>query len=398
MKDLNLEIARLLQRAGLGGLHSEWEIRIVVIAGILLVSYLATKAFRRLIIPALQKISSRTRATWDDHLFQDKVMHGACRLIPPIVWYILLPLAFDSSPVLLELLRKGCLIYLIVVALMLVSVFLDTLREISDEHETLRNRPLQGIYQMIKLLSVSVGCILVVSILIGRDATTILAGLGASRRRADADFPGQHPGTGGRRALSANDMSRPGRLDHDGQIRRRRLRDQSFAHHGQGAEFRQDDHDDPPYALVSDSFQNWRGMRECGGRRIKRSVLLDASTVRFCTPEETERLLKEGLAQKEDLSEDAVNMRIFRSYMQRYLKSNPGIRPDLLQMVRTLQPTSEGIPVEIYCFTKATDWIPYETFQSALFDHIIAILPRFGLRIYQRPAGTDFRRNPAGNP
>ena len=180
MKDLNLEIARLLQRAGLGGLHSEWEIRIVVIAGILLVSYLATKAFRRLIIPALQKISSRTRATWDDHLFQDKVMHGACRLIPPIVWYILLPLAFDSSPVLLELLRKGCLIYLIVVALMLVSVFLDTLREISDEHETLRNRPLQGIYQMIKLLSVSVGCILVVSILIGRDATTILAGLGAS--------------------------------------------------------------------------------------------------------------------------------------------------------------------------------------------------------------------------
>ena len=154
----------------------------------------------------------------------------------------------------------------------------------------------------------------------------------------------------------------------------------------------------PPYALVSDSFQNWRGMRECGGRRIKRSVLLDASTVRFCTPEETERLLKEGLAQKEDLSEDVVNMRIFRSYMQRYLKSNPGIRPDLLQMVRTLQPTSEGIPVEIYCFTKATDWIPYETFQSALFDHIIAILPRFGLRIYQRPAGTDFRRNPAGNP
>ena len=153
MKDLNLEIARLLQRAGLGGLHSEWEIRIVVIAGILLVSYLATKAFRRLIIPALQKISARTRATWDDHLFQDKVMHGACRLIPPIVWYILLPLAFDSSPVLLELLRKGCLIYLIVVALMLVSVFLDTLREISDEHETLRNRPLQGIYQMIKLLS-----------------------------------------------------------------------------------------------------------------------------------------------------------------------------------------------------------------------------------------------------
>ena len=99
----------------------------------------------------------------------------------------------------------------------------------------------------------------------------------------------------------------------------------------------------PPYALVSDSFQNWRGMRECGGRRIKRSVLLDASTVRFCTPEETERLIKEGLAQKEDLSEDAVNMRIFRSYMQRYLKSNPGIRLDLLQMVRTAPPPKASL-------------------------------------------------------
>lgn len=398
MKDLNLEIARLLQRAGLGGLHSEWEIRIVVIAGILLVSYLATKAFRRLIIPALQKISSRTRATWDDHLFQDKVMHGACRLIPPIVWYILLPLAFDSSPVLLELLRKGCLIYLIVVALMLVSVFLDTLREISDEHETLRNRPLQGIYQMIKLLSVSVGCILVVSILIGRDATTILAGLGASAAVLMLIFRDSILGLVAGVQLSANDMLRPGdwitmaKYGADGYVTEVSLTTVKVQN------FDKTITTIPPYALVSDSFQNWRGMRECGGRRIKRSVLLDASTVRFCTPEETERLLKEGLAQKEDLSENVVNTRIFRSYMQRYLKSNPGIRPDLLQMVRTLQPTSEGIPVEIYCFTKATDWIPYETFQSALFDHIIAILPRFGLRIYQRPAGTDFRRNPTGNP
>jgi miniconductance mechanosensitive channel len=234
----------------------------------------------------------------------------------------------------------------------------------------------------------------VVSILIGRDATTILAGLGASAAVLMLIFRDSILGLVAGVQLSANDMLRPGdwitmaKYGADGYVTEVSLTTVKVQN------FDKTITTIPPYALVSDSFQNWRGMRECGGRRIKRSVLLDASTVRFCTPEETERLLKEGLAQKEDLSEDVVNMRIFRSYMQRYLKSNPGIRPDLLQMVRTLQPTSEGIPVEIYCFTKATDWIPYETFQSALFDHIIAILPRFGLRIYQRPAGTDFRRNP----
>ena len=398
MGETNHAIARWLAEAGWSETYINLAVKAIIILGILVVAYAAAVLFRRLVVPLLQKISARTKAAWDDHLFSDKVMHRAARLIPPLIWYVLLRVAFYDAPVLLNVLHKACLIYLIVVALMLVSVFLDTLREISDEHETLRNRPLQGIYQMIKLLSVSVGCILVVSILIGRDATTILAGLGASAAVLMLIFRDSILGLVAGVQLSANDMLRPGdwitmaKYGADGYVTEVSLTTVKVQN------FDKTITTIPPYALVSDSFQNWRGMRECGGRRIKRSVLLDASTVRFCTPEETERLLKEGLAQKEDLSEDAVNMRIFRSYMQRYLKSNPGIRPDLLQMVRTLQPTSEGIPVEIYCFTKATDWIPYETFQSALFDHIIAILPRFGLRIYQRPAGTDFRRNPAGNP
>lgn len=394
MKDLNLEIARLLQWAGLGGLHSEWEIRIVVIAGILLVSYLATKAFRRLIIPALQKISARTRATWDDHLFQDKVMHGACRLIPPIVWYILLPLAFDSSPVLLELLRKGCLIYLIVVALMLVSVFLDTLREISDEHETLRNRPLQGIYQMIKLLSVSVGCILVVSILIGRDATTILAGLGASAAVLMLIFRDSILGLVAGVQLSANDMLRPGdwitmtKYGADGYVVEVSLTTVKVQN------FDKTITTIPPYALVSDSFQNWRGMRECGGRRIKRSLFIDMTTVHFCTPEEVNRFVQKGwITAPTEGNEPPVNLHVFREYALKYISSHPEVNHNLMQMVRQLQPTTEGIPVEIYCFSNTPDWIPYETLQGEIFDHLIAMIPEFGLHIFQRPAGTDFQPN-----
>lgn len=398
MEETNHAIARWLTEAGWSETYVNLAVKAVIILGILVVAYAAAVLFRRLVVPLLQKISARTKAVWDDHLFSDKVMHRAARLIPPLIWYVLLRVAFYDTPVLLNVLHKACLIYLIVAVLQLVAAFLDTLYEISSRHETLRNRPLKGVYQMIKLLAVCVGAILIVSILIGQDATAVLAGLGASAAIIMLIFRDSILGLVAGVQLSANDMLRPGdwitmaKYGADGYVTEVSLTTVKVQN------FDKTITTIPPYALVSDSFQNWRGMRECGGRRIKRSVLLDASTVRFCTPEETERLLKEGLAQKEDLSEDVVNMRIFRSYMQRYLKSNPGIRPDLLQMVRTLQPTSEGIPVEIYCFTKATDWIPYETFQSALFDHIIAILPRFGLRIYQRPAGTDFRRNPTGNP
>ena len=398
MEETNHAIARWLTEAGWSETYVNLAVKAVIILGILVVAYAAAVLFRRLVVPLLQKISARTKAVWDDHLFSDRVMHRAARLIPPLIWYVLLRVAFYDTPVLLNVLHKACLIYLIVAVLQLVAAFLDTLYEISSRHETLRNRPLKGVYQMIKLLAVCVGAILIVSILIGQDATAVLAGLGASAAIIMLIFRDSILGLVAGVQLSANDMLRPGdwitmaKYGADGYVTEVTLTTVKVQN------FDKTITTIPPYALVSDSFQNWRGMRECGGRRIKRSVLLDASTVRFCTPEETERLLKEGLAQKEDLSEDVVNMRIFRSYMQRYLKSNPGIRPDLLQMVRTLQPTSEGIPVEIYCFTKATDWIPYETFQSALFDHIIAILPRFGLRIYQRPAGTDFRRNPAGNP
>ena len=398
MEETNHAIARWLTEAGWSETYVNLAVKAVIILGILVVAYAAAVLFRRLVVPLLQKISARTKAVWDDHLFSDRVMHRAARLIPPLIWYVLLRVAFYDTPVLLNVLHKACLIYLIVAVLQLVAAFLDTLYEISSRHETLRNRPLKGVYQMIKLLAVCVGAILIVSILIGQDATAVLAGLGASAAIIMLIFRDSILGLVAGVQLSANDMLRPGdwitmaKYGADGYVTEVTLTTVKVQN------FDKTITTIPPYALVSDSFQNWRGMRECGGRRIKRSVLLDASTVRFCTPEETERLLKEGLAQKEDLSEDVVNMRIFRSYMQRYLKSNPGIRPDLLQMVRTLQPTSEGIPVEIYCFTKATDWIPYETFQSALFDHIIAILPRFGLRIYQRPAGTDFRRNPTGNP
>lgn len=381
-------IAELLRQVGLTE-QITWQTQAIVLAGILLLSWLTAVLFRRLVIPALQKISSQTRVTWDDHLFKDEIMHDLCRLLPPLIWYVLLPVAFPDQPVLLSILRKGSLIYLIVAALVLVRSFLNTLYEISNEHETLRNRPLKGIYQMFKLIAVCIGGILIISILIDRDATSILAGLGASAAVLMLIFRDSILGLVAGVQLSANDMLRPGdwitmsKYGADGYVTEVSLTTVKVQN------FDKTITTIPSYALVSDSFQNWRGMWDSGGRRIKRSLLIDASSVHNCTAAELAALREKGLAGTTPDAEPVVNLYALREYAARYLKGHPGIHPDLMQMVRMLQPTPEGIPVEVYCFTRETDWVAYEAVQGAVFDHLFAVLPDFGLRAYQRSSDRE---------
>lgn len=388
MEDLNTLVAQWLAEAGWNESYIALTTKAIIILGILLVAFAVTVVFRRLIVPALQKISARTKATWDDYLFSDRVMHCTARLIPPIIWYALLRAAFYDMPLLLDVLHKGCIIYLIVVFLQLVAAFLDTLYDISSRHETLRNRPLKGVYQMIKLLAVCVGVILIVSILIGRDATTILAGLGASAAIIMLIFRDSILGLVAGVQLSANDMLRPGdwitmtKYGVDGYVTEVTLTTVKVQN------FDKTITTIPPYALVSDSFQNWRGMWDSGGRRIKRSLLIDASSVHNCTAGELAALREKGLAGAA-AAEPVVNLYALREYAARYLKGHPGIHPDLMQMVRMLQPTPEGIPVEVYCFTRETDWVAYEAVQGAVFDHLFAVLPDFGLRAYQRSSDRE---------
>ena len=182
MEDLYVEIAQQLSDMGIDKENISWSTRLTLIALILLISYIITKLFRHLVIPAVHKITSRTKATWDDYLFNERMMTSFCRMIPPIMFYLLLPFVFNNIPQVLDILLKGCLIYLVITTLMLVNSFLNSLYEISNEHETLRNRPLKGIYQMINLVAIGIGIILIISILIDQNAATILAGLEPSIR------------------------------------------------------------------------------------------------------------------------------------------------------------------------------------------------------------------------
>lgn len=391
MEDLYLEVARQLSDMGIDKENLSWSTRLTLVALILLISYIMTKLFRHLVIPAVHKITSRTKATWDDYLFNERMMTSFCRMIPPIMFYLLLPFVFNNIPQVLDILLKGCLIYLVITTLMLVNSFLNSLYEISNEHETLRNRPLKGIYQMINLVAIGIGIILIISILIDQNAATILAGLGASAAVLMLIFKDSILGLVAGVQLSANDMLRPGdwitmpKYGADGDVLEVSLTTVKVRN------FDKTITTIPPYVLVSDSFQNWRGMRETGGRRIKRSIFIDMTTVHFCSEKEKEMFASRGWIDETQTKPgvQVVNLYVFRNYLQNYLKEHPRTHKELMIMVRQMQPTSEGLPLEIYCFSNTTVWPEYEQIQGEIFDHILAVIPEFGLRIFQRPSGND---------
>lgn len=391
MEYLKAAIAHIVARIGLGDAAVGPLFAAAILVIIAIISALAVKFFRMAVTPALRALVSQTRTEWDDRLLSPGVLHALARLIPPVIWYALLPMAFAENPLLLNVLHKACLIYLTVVVLLFIHALLDTLQNISSEHETLRNRPLKGVYQMVNLIAAAVGIIIIISILIDKDASAILTGLGASAAILMLIFKDTILGLVAGVQLSANDMLRPGdwitmsKYGADGYVTEVTLTTVKIQN------FDKTVTTIPPYALVSDSFQNWRAMRESGGRRIKRSLPIDVNTITVMPHDAVARLAAEGLASAEAAAGEQIsNLRLLIDYAARHIRMRPDINPDMMQMVRLLQPTAEGLPVEIYCFTATTVWPEYEAVQNDLFDHLISILPRFGLRLYQRPAGRDF--------
>lgn len=371
-----------------------WVYPLTAAFAVALFSLLCTALFRFVIMPMVQRVTEKTKAKWDDYLFHPRVMRAFRRIIPPVIWYVTLPYVFAEHSGLLSFSLKACNIYLVVVSLLFVSEFLHSLYEISAEHQKLRNRPLKGIYQMFNLLAFVVGCILIVSIVIDKSATAVLAGLGASAAVLMLIFKDSILGLVAGVQLSANDMLRPGdwitmqKYGANGYVREVTLTTVKVQN------FDKTITTIPPYALVSDAFQNWRGMREAGGRRLKMSINIDANTVHFCTAEEIDGYVKKGYVPADryaDAGFPIANTQVYRDFMFNYMENHPDVNSDLMILVRMLQPTSEGLPVELYCFSAFPDWQPFEMFQSSMLDYAIVMAKEFGLRVFQRPAGSDFR-------
>lgn len=384
----------LRHTAGVSESMLTWLYPLTAAFAVALFSYVCTAVFRFIVMPAVQKLTERTKAKWDDYIFNHRVMRAFRRIIPPVIWYVALPLVLTHSPGLLSFLLKVCNIYLVVVSLLFVSAFLHSLYEISEEHKKLRNRPLKGVFQMFDLLAFVVGLILIISIIIDKSAISVLAGLGASAAILMLIFKDTILGLVAGVQLTANDMLRPGdwitmqKYGANGYVREVSLTTVKVQN------FDKTITTIPPYLLVSDSFQNWRGMWAAGGRRMKLSVNIDANTVRFCSADDIARFVEKGYvsaSQYADAGFPVSNTQVYRDFMIGYMRSHPDVNKDLMIMVRMLQPTPEGLPVELYCFCSFTEWAPFEMFQSSMLDYAVVMAREFGLGIFQRPAGTDLK-------
>ena len=384
----------------------------IILVVILAIAFLGDAICRHIILTAVARLVKKTKATWDDIVFDRKVLTHVSHLVAPILLYILLPLAISNLG-LLSFIQRICMIYIIAVFLKFISSLLTALFHVYSEKEQFRDRPLKGLLQTVQVILFFIGGIIIVSILIDKSPMVLLTGLGASAAVLMLVFKDSIMGFVSGIQLSANNMLRVGdwiqmpKYGADGTVIEVTLNTVKVRNWDNTITTI------PPYALVSDSFQNWRGMQESGGRRIKRSIRIDMNSVKFCTPEMLAKykkiqLLKDYIEVTEKVIEDynkehgidnsilvngrrQTNLGVFRAYLTNYLKSLPTVNQDLTCMVRQLQPTEQGIPLELYFFSAIKAWVPYEGVQADVFDHVLAIIPEFDLHVFQNPTGEDFR-------
>ena len=392
METINNELMSWLYQWGVADGVALWMVRAILVLAIVLIIYVFDKICRGIFIPSVRKVTAKTQTTWDDYLLSDKVLNNVCHLIPAVVFYVLIPLAFDSASQMLDLILKCCNIYITVVIVKLVCAFLTSLYAISSEHEKLKNHSMKGFYQMLKLVVICIGAIIIISELIGKDPIAILTGLGAGTAILMLVFQDTIKGLVAGIQLTANDMLRPGdwitmpKYGADGDVIEVTLTTVKVRNWDKTITTV------PPYALVNDSFQNWRGMFDIGGRRVKRSINIDMHTVRFCTEEEMASYKKEPWMEGfEATGKEEVNLYIFRHYVMYYLTHHPKVSQDLIMTVRQLQPTAQGMPIELYFFSANTAWLRYEHLQAEVFDHVLAMLHRFDLKVFQSPTGLDLQ-------
>ena len=380
--------SRWLQQIGL----SEDSTYIVVILVIFLLAFLIDRICRRLIIPLIHKITASTDFFWDDYLLNDKVLNDFSMLIVPLVVYVLLPIAIPHVAIMAFML-KICKIYLIVILMKLLCSVISALYDISSAHDMLKNHSMKGFYQMLKLAVICLGSIIIIGIIIAKNPIVLLTGLGASTAILMLVFQDTIKGFVAGIQLMSNDMLRPGdwitmpKYGADGDVMEVTLTTVKVRNWDKTII------NVPPYALVNDSFQNWRGMFDNGGRRIKRSINIDMNTVRFCTEKELEAYKQQPWMEGfEATGKEEVNLYIFRHYVEYYLRHHPKVNPEMIMTVRQLQPTAEGMPIELYFFSADTAWLKYEHLQAEVFDHVLAMLHTFDLRVFQSPSGLDFHK------
>jgi miniconductance mechanosensitive channel len=384
------------------------------ITAVLIFALLSDLITRRIILTVIARIVEKTTTTWDDIIYERKVFNRLSHLAPAIIIYISIGHVLTDFPRLEVFLLKIIQIYMIVVTLLVFNSFILALHEIYMTLEISKNRSIKGFIQIGQIILFSITAILILSIILSKSPTRLLAGLGALAAVLILVFKDTILGLVASIQLSANNMVRIGdwitieKYKADGIVIEISLNTVKVQNGDKSISTI------PTYSLVSESFHNWRGMQESGGRRIKRFINIDMRSVKFCDVAMYEKfkkfpLISEYIETKQKEYEDnnkkhnpdvlpstnwqkLTNLGVFRKYLELFLFYHPKVSNEHTILVRQLQPTESGIPIEVYAFSKDQKLEDYENIQSDLFDHILAVVPEFELLVFQNPSGEDVRK------
>ncbi len=387
--------------------------RVIAVVVVLILSVAINFIAKRYVLTALTYLISRSKTKWDDAVLQQRALNHLTHLAPALIIFIFTPLALEGMPAAITFIRNAIQIYMIIVLVLALDSVLNAVEVIYRDFRASKEVPIKGFIQVLKIVLYFLAIIFVISILLSKSPLYLLSGIGALTAVLMLVFRDAILGFVAGIQLAANKMVAHGdwiempNYGADGDVMEVSLTTVKVQNWDKTITTI------PTYALISESFKNWRGMQNSGGRRIKRSVNIDMSSIRFCTEEMLERYEKiqyisEYIETKKNELEQfnkstkvdnaslangrrMTNIGTFRAYVSAYLKGLPVINQDMTFLIRQLQPTENGLPIEIYVFSKDQVWANYEAIQADIFDHILAVVPEFDLRVYQNPTGNDLR-------
>jgi len=398
-----------LENQGLEGWVAEYTSWAAVVLVVIVLAIIVNYVAKKILLVVLGFLIKKTRTRWDDALLERRVLHRASHVAPALVvyWYA------AAFPGLESLIERLAMVYILAVSGLVISGFMNAVVDVYRTLEVARNRPIKGFVQLAQIILTVFLVVFGIAILFEQSPFGLLGGLGAMTAVLLLVFKDTILGLVASFQISATNIVRIGdwiempKYGADGDvidISLHTIRVQNWDKTISSI---------PAYALISDSFKNWRGMEESGGRRIKRAISIDMNSVKFCTEEMIERFSRfEYIAdyvqrKKEELARYNINHNVdttflvngrhmtnlgtFRAYVEAYLRNHPMIHRDLTFLVRQLQPGEHGLPLEIYVFSNVQAWAKYEAIQADIFDHILAVIPLFDLRVFQRPTGHDLR-------
>ena len=390
------------------GIVLEVTVDTVCLSILFFTAWLVYLVCHRLVANYITGLFKKTKNTWDDEFINSGIIRRLTRLIPTVVLWMALPFAVHHQGYLTAL-SSICSIALIIITLTVLFSALNTCLGLYDRKEVSKEVPLQSLAQTVKILLSIIAGVLVLSVLLGKSPALIFSGFGALTAIIMLVFKDPILGLAAGVQLSSNKLIAVGdwievpKYGANGNVLELALTTVKVQNWDKTITTI------PTYSLISESFKNWRGMSESGMRRIKRSLSLDMNSIRFLSSEEIGKLsemelLKPYFAQKEkEIAEHQqgseypqdqrrlTNVGAYRAYLAAYANTHSAIADEATQLVRQLQPTDKGLPIEVYFFSNDNRWVEYENLQSDLFDHFISVLPEFDLRIYQSPTGRDFQ-------